>query len=223
MAYPTKYFVCRNIGSKAQVCAARIKMDYDRLYQKYDEVYGPFSTKREANREADSLSMNPPKRLRGYVRVSNPRRRRRLRRNPNREWHSEWRTTYNIMSKQAHNDLDRRYIEGKRDANDDAVVEEDRRTYGGSERRQANPRRRKRSRKNCVNPHKGAVEIYGNILAIEAKKGKGSLWPNEHFRHGFKGQSEASVYGLPDGSLLIKSKKGKPLWKNFKYKKGVDY
>ena len=167
---------------------------------------------------------NPPKRLKGYVRISNPRRRRsRLRKNPNREWHSEWRTTYNIMSKQAHNDLDRRYIEGKRDANDDAVVEEDRRTYSGSERRQANPRRRKRSRKNCVNPHKGAVEIYGNILAIEAKKGKGSLWPNERFRHGFKGQSEASVYGLPDGSILIKSKKGTRLWKNFKYKKGVDY
>ena len=195
---------------------------------------------------------NPPKRLRGYVRVD--RKRHRLRKNPNREWHSEWRTTYNIMSKQARNDCDRKYIEGKRDANDDAVIEEDRRVYGEPERRHSNPRKKykpfleyadlpggrvkrktrksrstmKKSRRVTSftkkhNPHKGAVEIYGNILAIEAKKGKGSLWPNERFRHGFKGQSEASVYGLPDGSILIKSKKGTRLWKNFKYKKGVDY
>ena len=169
---------------------------------------------------------NPPKRLRGYTRVSNPRRRRsRLRSNPDREWHSEWRTTYNIMSQRAHSDLDRKYIEGKRDANSDAVMEEDRRTYGGHERRQsANPKRRsrKRTRVNC-NPRKGVIEIYGNILAIEARKGKGSLWPNERFRHGFKSKSEAAIFGLPDGSILIKSKKGKRLWKNFKYKKGVDY
>lgn len=151
------------------------------------------------------------------------RKRKKMRRNPGRDWHSEWRTTYNMLSKRAIDDLDRKYLEGKRDANDDAVNEEDRRSYSGHERR-VNPRKRKRKRmrRNC-NPRKGAVEIYGNILAIEARKGKSSLWPNEKFRHGFKSKSEAKVYGLPDGSLLIKSKSGKRLWKNFKYKKGVDY
>jgi hypothetical protein len=74
------------------------------------------------------------------------------------------------------------------------------------------------------NPRHGAVEIYDTILAIEAKKGKKSLWPNEKFRHDFKTSSRAKVYGLPDGSLLIKSATGKRLWKKFKgYKKGVDY
>lgn len=210
-SYPTKYFVCRNIGGKVQICPARIQMDYNRLYQKYDEVYGPFNTQREAGREADSLLMNPPKKLGSYTRV-----------NPEREWHSEWGATYNMISKRAQNELDRMYFEGKRDANLDASREEDRRFYSGRERRHPNPRKRKRTRRNC-NPRKGGVEIYSNILAIEARKGKGSLWPNEKFRHGFKSKSEATVYGLPDGSLHIKSKAGKRLWKKFKYKKGVDY
>jgi len=61
----------------------------------------------------------------------------------------------------------------------------------------------------------GRTEIYDNILAIEAKKGKNSLWPNEKFRHDFKGG--ATVDGLPDGSLHIRSKKGKRLWKNIDY------
>jgi hypothetical protein len=63
----------------------------------------------------------------------------------------------------------------------------------------------------------GGTEVYETILAIEAKKGKDSLWPEEYFRHDFKGSSAASVFGLPDGSLLIKSKAGKRLWKNCKY------
>lgn len=58
---------------------------------------------------------------------------------------------------------------------------------------------------------KGATEIYSNIMAIEAKKGSHSNYPNEHFRHDFKPGSK--IYGLPDGSILIKGKK--KLWKNF--------
>ena len=74
------------------------------------------------------------------------------------------------------------------------------------------------------NPPAPAVEIYDTILAIEAIKGGGSLWPKEKFRHDFEKKSKARVYGLPDGSLLIKSQKGKKLWKNFNgYQEGVDY
>lgn len=74
----------------------------------------------------------------------------------------------------------------------------------------------KKSRELGMNPPKGAVKIYDKIEAIEAQKGKGSLWPDEYFRHDFKkDKTQASVYGMPDGSLMIKGKK--PLWKNFNY------
>ncbi len=72
------------------------------------------------------------------------------------------------------------------------------------------------SKKLGINPPDG-VMIYDTILAIEARKGKNSLWPKENFRHEFKNSSKAAVYGLPDGSILIKSQKGKKLWKVFNY------
>ena len=68
------------------------------------------------------------------------------------------------------------------------------------------------------NPPKGAVKIYDDILAIEAKKGNNSLWPREKFRHDFKSKKgKAAIYGMPDGSLMISS--SKKLWKNFDYAK----
>ncbi len=64
------------------------------------------------------------------------------------------------------------------------------------------------------NPQRG-VEIYDKILSIEAQKGKRSLWPNEFFKHDFRGK--AKIVGLPNGDLLVKSKDGKRLWKEFEY------
>lgn len=84
----------------------------------------------------------------------------------------------------------------------------------------------KKKRRMKHNPPPGAVEIYDKVIAIEAQKnGRGkSLFPKEFFRHDFKkNKTSASIYGLPDGSLLIKSKRGKRLWKKFKYEHGVDY
>lgn len=64
------------------------------------------------------------------------------------------------------------------------------------------------------NPAIQGTKIYDRIEAIEAKKGKDSLWPGEDFRHDFKDGGE--IIGLPNGDLLIKKKK-KRLWKNFDY------
>lgn len=73
-------------------------------------------------------------------------------------------------------------------------------------------------RRNKPNPPRGAVRIYDNILAIEAVKGDDSLWPRELFRHDFKAKKgKAAIYGLPDGSILIKG--NKRLWKRFNYPK----
>lgn len=64
----------------------------------------------------------------------------------------------------------------------------------------------------------GAVEIYENIQAIEARKGRRSLWPKGDFRHDFKNR-KTKIYGLKNGNLLIVGKN--PLWKMFKYPKDV--
>lgn len=73
---------------------------------------------------------------------------------------------------------------------------------------------------NSSNPFHGATKIYDNVLALEAQKGMSSMWPGEEFRHDFKTvKGKAAVYGLPDGSLLIKG--NKRLWKKFNYPKGA--
>jgi len=61
----------------------------------------------------------------------------------------------------------------------------------------------------------GMVEIYENIEAIEATKGKDSLWPKGKFRHDFN-KKGTKVLGLSDGSLLITNPKHR-LWKKFDY------
>ena len=65
------------------------------------------------------------------------------------------------------------------------------------------------------NPGPGCVEIYSDIIAIEAIKGDCGVFPKERFRHTFK--RGAKVIGMPDGSIRIVSKKNPKLWKNFDY------
>jgi hypothetical protein len=62
-------------------------------------------------------------------------------------------------------------------------------------------------RKEKENPP--AVEVYRNIVEIRAEKKNG-----ERFVHKFSRGS--SIYGLPNGNILIASRSGKKLWKNFK-------
>lgn len=65
-------------------------------------------------------------------------------------------------------------------------------------------------------PRSSGTVIYDRITAIEATKGKNSLWPKEDFRHDFK--VGGKILGLPNGDLLVKKGKDKkPLWKNFDY------
>jgi hypothetical protein len=55
--------------------------------------------------------------------------------------------------------------------------------------------------------------IYDLILEIKAEKRKHPKWKGERFKHEFSRNTHAQIWGLPDGSLLIKSKKGVPLWR----------
>jgi hypothetical protein len=56
-----------------------------------------------------------------------------------------------------------------------------------------------------------ATEVYRNIIEIRAEKKNG-----ERFVHKFGRGS--SIYGLPNGNILIASRSGKKLWKNFNTK-----
>jgi hypothetical protein len=54
-----------------------------------------------------------------------------------------------------------------------------------------------------------ATEIYKDIVEIKAVKPNG-----QRYVHKFKPGS--NIYGLPNGNILIQSRKGRRLWKNFK-------
>jgi len=59
--------------------------------------------------------------------------------------------------------------------------------------------------------------IYDRVIEIRAMKGNTSNWANTPFKHSFTGNTKAQLFGLPDGSLLIKG--NKRLWKTFDYGK----
>jgi hypothetical protein len=70
-----------------------------------------------------------------------------------------------------------------------------------------------RLRKNPIavyNPPPGRL-IYGQVLAVEARKTNG-VHRGKNFRHKF--DSRVAMYALPDGSVLLKSGEGKRLWQD---------
>lgn len=80
-------------------------------------------------------------------------------------------------------------------------------------------RRKRRRRKN-----RRMVEIYGDLERIYARKGRRSLWPDAPFVHKFQkgarvlGVAKGGMVKLREGDLVIRSKRGKKLWKHFNYK-----
>lgn len=60
---------------------------------------------------------------------------------------------------------------------------------------------------------KKGVQIYSNIISIRAQKGARSGYPGEFFEHKFGHGAE--IIGNPDGTVTIRSKKGKRLWGRF--------
>lgn len=68
------------------------------------------------------------------------------------------------------------------------------------------------------------VEIYENLEAVYATKGKRSLWPKKPFKHAFKkgaevlGVSKSGSVKLRKGDLVVRSRRGNPLWQFFDYK-----
>ncbi len=72
------------------------------------------------------------------------------------------------------------------------------------------------SRKKNIKHNPPGELIYDRLLEIHAQKQHGKF-KGENFVHNFKKNTDAVVIGNKDGSLTIKSKKGKRLWKKFNY------
>lgn len=68
------------------------------------------------------------------------------------------------------------------------------------------------------------IEVYENLEKIFARKGKKSLWPRQPFKHTFKkgakvlGVQKGGAVKLKQGDLVIRSSRGKRLWKMFEYR-----
>ncbi len=60
------------------------------------------------------------------------------------------------------------------------------------------------------------TKFYDRVIRIEAQKGDDSHFPKDKFYHDFK-IKDAEVFGLADGSVLIRSASGKKLWDIFEY------
>jgi len=79
----------------------------------------------------------------------------------------------------------------------------------------------RRKRKSRREPR--LVEIYENVEEVLARKGPNSMWPNAPFKHTFKkgakvlGVSKGGTVKLKAGDLVIRSSRGRRLWKLFDY------
>ncbi len=64
------------------------------------------------------------------------------------------------------------------------------------------------------------TKFYARVIRIEAQKGDDSHFPKDKFYHDFKIR-DAEVFGLGDGSVLIRSASGKKLWGIFEYNREI--
>ncbi len=62
------------------------------------------------------------------------------------------------------------------------------------------------------NPPRGRL-IYGRAVYLQGEKTNGS-YKGKQYRHTFENDSRVAIYGLPDGSVLLRSAAGKRLWQN---------
>jgi hypothetical protein len=83
----------------------------------------------------------------------------------------------------------------------------------GLVRNRCNPKRKVKR-----NPVHKPVVIYDKLLKMSAyRDGTFPKGHRGHFKHDFKHDTDARILGMPDGSLRIVSKRGKPLWKEINY------
>lgn len=118
--------------------------------------------------------------------------------NPGYSWHEEQEMFYDSLIKKKDLSSDAKtYFEGKRDAH--------RHSKEISKALKMNPI--------AIYNDPEPYLIYDLCLEIRAKKSYHENYKGERFSHKFSKDTHAQIFGLSDGSLLIKSKKGKKLWR----------
>ncbi len=119
--------------------------------------------------------------------------------NPGAKWHEDEEKYYERLMLSAKDKIGTTYFEGKKDAH--------KHSKEVSKAHKMNPIA-------IWNEPDKRTLIYDLCLEIRAKKNFHDNYKGEKFKHTFSPKTHAQIFGLKDGSILIKSKKGTPLWKH---------